>query len=138
MLPFAVGASTRVHDAFIGIPPPAQAGNAVEGALLGVLTTYRRDPAWPESAFWAWELLLSANSTVPVDGLTTINLVDSPSPACASGRRLIPPVCLTLDLLAGFGGGGNGRFHGEAAGWSDHEGIQEVVRRGQQRLHMGK
>ena len=29
-------------------------------AGLGVLTTYRRDPAWPESAFSAWELLLGA------------------------------------------------------------------------------
>jgi len=52
-------------------------------AGLGVLTTYRRDPAWPESAFWAWELLPGRNSTAPVDGLTTINLVNCPSPACA-------------------------------------------------------
>jgi hypothetical protein len=91
-------------------------------AGLGVLTTYRRGPAWPESAFWA-----SRNSTVPVDGLTIINLVNSPSLACTiSGRRLVPSVCLTLDnlfcrpVLAAAGKAG---FTARRAGWSiDHKG----------------
>jgi hypothetical protein len=39
------------------------------------------------------------NSAVPVDGLTTINLVDSPVPRVQfPGRRLIPLVCLALSV----------------------------------------